>query len=52
MIDVFKHILYNLTKGGLQRFENDITYEGKQYHLKAYWVGKVMRIEVVERTKK
>ena len=46
MTIVLDQILYNLIQGELTRFEFDYHYEGKVYHVKAYWVGTIIRIDI------
>ncbi|MBA7508003.1 hypothetical protein ES706_06734 [subsurface metagenome] len=46
------HILENLTTGGLQRMELIYCFQGKDYQVKAYWVGKIIRIDIEEKKEK
>ena len=42
------HILYSLTQGALTKMEFPLKYDNKQYNVKAYLVGKLIRIDIQE----
>lgn len=48
MITILDSILFNLIDEKRQRVDTDYDYLLKVYHIKAYWVGKIIRIDIKE----